>query len=453
MALEQVANGETGLVVRGKINAGLTATDANTTAIATKANSSDMTTALAAKADASAMTTALAAKADASAVTTSLALKADLASPAFTGNPTATTQTAGNNTTRVATTAFVTTAVASASGSTVDRPAEALYNSNGAPGLAAKKLIADVRAGVSRRNLYIASDSTGMVGHPTTWPFVLRKILESSGLLCREDFWNLETGNLVRYGAAVAATGGFAPDYGMLKATAAGTIVFTPEKTCDSVTIVYFDNSTATFNVKVGAGSDTLVTKTNTGVMKKVTVTGPSGSTTATVTWVSGTVFIKGAATFDSAVKDLQIMNASVSGSTAYNQWDNLTGFNTGSTMKAWAPNFVQVSLGINDLNNSVSLANYTTALATIETNILAASGKVAWAGFHPISTVNDQQSFIDAILAKARAGSSPMISLWDRWGKSYSVANAGGMMGDTLHQSATACADTAAAVAKMYLD
>jgi hypothetical protein len=37
-------------------------------------------------------------------------LKAPLASPALTGNPTAPTQTAGNNSTRVATTAFVTAA-------------------------------------------------------------------------------------------------------------------------------------------------------------------------------------------------------------------------------------------------------------------------------------------------------------------------------------------------------
>lgn len=40
-----------------------------------------------------------------------LSSKANLASPAFTGNPTATTQAAGNNSTRIATTAFVTTAV------------------------------------------------------------------------------------------------------------------------------------------------------------------------------------------------------------------------------------------------------------------------------------------------------------------------------------------------------
>lgn len=46
---------------------------------------------------------------------TSIAAKAPLASPVFTGNPTAPTPTAGDNDTSVATTAFVTTAVASTS--------------------------------------------------------------------------------------------------------------------------------------------------------------------------------------------------------------------------------------------------------------------------------------------------------------------------------------------------
>lgn len=48
----------------------------------------------------------------ASTVTGQLALKAPLASPAFTGSPTAPTATAGTNTTQVATTAFVAAAIA-----------------------------------------------------------------------------------------------------------------------------------------------------------------------------------------------------------------------------------------------------------------------------------------------------------------------------------------------------
>ena len=51
-------------------------------------------------------------------VNTALAAKANLASPALTGNPTAPTQTAGNNSTRIATTAFVNTAIANQSAAT-----------------------------------------------------------------------------------------------------------------------------------------------------------------------------------------------------------------------------------------------------------------------------------------------------------------------------------------------
>jgi hypothetical protein len=55
--------------------------------------------------------TAVATKADSSDVTSSLATKADLASPALTGTPTAPTPSAGDNDTSIATTAFVSTAV------------------------------------------------------------------------------------------------------------------------------------------------------------------------------------------------------------------------------------------------------------------------------------------------------------------------------------------------------
>lgn len=56
-----------------------------------------------------------------------LALLAPLASPAFTGNPTAPTQTAGNNTTRIATTAFVQAAI---SGAGAGDMLKSVYDSN-----------------------------------------------------------------------------------------------------------------------------------------------------------------------------------------------------------------------------------------------------------------------------------------------------------------------------------
>ena len=53
-----------------------------------------------------------------SALTTTVADKAPLASPALTGNPTAPTQAPGNNSTRIATTAFVETRVSTIRGGT-----------------------------------------------------------------------------------------------------------------------------------------------------------------------------------------------------------------------------------------------------------------------------------------------------------------------------------------------
>ena len=61
---------------------------------------------------------AVAAKADAAATGAALALKADLASPALTGNPTAPTQAPGNDSTRIATTAFVEARVSTIRGGT-----------------------------------------------------------------------------------------------------------------------------------------------------------------------------------------------------------------------------------------------------------------------------------------------------------------------------------------------
>lgn len=54
-----------------------------------------------------------------SAIQTQLNAKAPLASPALTGNPTAPTQSAGNNSTRIATTAFVTKAITNAIGDAI----------------------------------------------------------------------------------------------------------------------------------------------------------------------------------------------------------------------------------------------------------------------------------------------------------------------------------------------
>lgn len=103
-------NGRTGAVTLAKADVGLTNVD-NTSDV-NKPVSNAMTTALSGKA-ASVHTHA---ESDVTSLVSDLALKAPLASPALTGNPTAPTQTALNASTRVATTAYVDSAVTAGGG-------------------------------------------------------------------------------------------------------------------------------------------------------------------------------------------------------------------------------------------------------------------------------------------------------------------------------------------------
>lgn len=128
----QSVNGQTGTVVLGKTDVGLGNVD--NTSDANKPVSTAQTTALALKAPLASPTftgtvsgvtpamvglgnvtnTSDANKPVSTAQQTALDLKAPLASPALTGTPTAPTASGGTNTTQVATTAFVTAAVAAA---------------------------------------------------------------------------------------------------------------------------------------------------------------------------------------------------------------------------------------------------------------------------------------------------------------------------------------------------
>jgi hypothetical protein len=94
----QTVNGYSGNVNIAKSDLGLSNVD----------NTSDAN-----KPISSATQTALNLKAVAADVNTALALKANMASPSFTGTPLAPTAAAGTNTTQIATTEYVTTAVSS----------------------------------------------------------------------------------------------------------------------------------------------------------------------------------------------------------------------------------------------------------------------------------------------------------------------------------------------------
>lgn len=119
-------------------------------------------------------------------IQTAIATKADLASPAFTGNPTATTQASGNSSSRLATTAFVqgeinaNEASVSITGGTIDGVA---ITGGTITGLATDLTVADGGTGASSftLNSVVLGNNTGALNGNMVVPGTSGNVLTSNG--------------------------------------------------------------------------------------------------------------------------------------------------------------------------------------------------------------------------------------------------------------------------------
>jgi hypothetical protein len=120
------------------------------------------------------------------AIQTAVATKADLASPAFTGNPTATTQATGNSSTRLATTAFVNNQIAAnassvaITGGTIDGVA---ITGGTVSGLATDLAVADGGTGASTftLNSVVLGNNTSSLAGNMVAPGTSGNVLTSNG--------------------------------------------------------------------------------------------------------------------------------------------------------------------------------------------------------------------------------------------------------------------------------
>ncbi|MBD9511649.1 hypothetical protein IB265_33375 [Ensifer sp. ENS10] len=125
---------------------------------------------------------------DAKADTSALALKAALASPAFTGTPTAPTATAGNSSTQLATTAFVGTAVADSVAGKMDASIDSsIVRYRGDLG-GSEDLNNYVTNGIWKQNAN-ANASTG-TNYPTAKAGTLEVIVGGAGVMQRYTVYN-----------------------------------------------------------------------------------------------------------------------------------------------------------------------------------------------------------------------------------------------------------------------
>lgn len=227
---------------------------------------------------------------------------------------------------------------------------------------------------------------------------------------------------------------------------------FTPDKNVDTFNLFYPINGntggwgTLVFNID--GGTNTNINE-NTGAVPRLSTasinTGAVSSHTLQVgTSGSANTFFQGAEAYDSTQKWVSIINSGWSGSKSGDWNASTTGGwepNQANTVSTISPSLTIMALGINDWNNSVSVAAYKANMQALITAYLAIGSVVLWtpppsnpSGSVPYVT---QGQFVAAMQQLAVSNNLPIVDIWTTWG-TWANANSNGWMYDNLHPNGT---------------
>lgn len=333
-----------------------------------------------------------------------------------------------------------------------------------------KAAAAKVRKGTGNLRLLVGGDSTtrgyGAAGDATTYqkgyPPKLSARLNQSDLMLPSTwqgfFGSSRSTSYASLDSRVAVSGGFAsvvnsPSLGggWWACTATGTMTFTPTQDCDTFTIWYLCYNTGSFTVNLDGGSTlSTVNVTGSSSIHSVTVTGTLGAHGLNIVWVSGTVQILGVEAYDSATKQICVINAGSSGSNSSNWATNTAAYTSGNAIVTIDPDVFLFCIGINDYTDAITaattLTNISTLIAPIKTAGIDVILKTPVPSAVSARTRAVQQTYNDAIVAAATANNCPVIDTWTRFGTQEAM-NTLGLYADTLHPNELGYLDDAAGV------
>lgn len=258
----------------------------------------------------------------------------------------------------------------------------------------------------------------------------------------------------------VSLSGFFIPSFGGYgyAAQSAGTLSFHPNVSTSQCDIYYLGGANSgTFQKQVNSDTAVDVTISLTEGLYKTTLTKTLGDNTWKALWKSGVASIQGFNAYDSAVKQISLMNCGWSGSTAQ-QWAKTDlGYSPINAMSALAPDVVYVTESFNDyVFNGRTLAQAETDLIALVDAAKAVNSDVIISGYVPLAEVagspynvnvpkSDQIAINNMLLGVAKKKKAIFIDMLNRWGGDYAPNNAAGRMYDFLHKSGLGCGDAAA--------
>ncbi|WP_088320287.1 SGNH/GDSL hydrolase family protein [Kineosporia sp. R_H_3] len=432
---------------------------------------------------------------------------APLASPVFTGNPTAPTPSPGDNDTSVATTAFVNAEIAAdavakstatakgdllvataaatvgalavgADGTVLTADATqatgAKWTAVPTPGPSynmlpqnAKKwraALAKVRAGTANARLLCVGDSTTAGQTAANWgqnyPSVVTDMLNRYYVPAEQTFVfpRPSAGPAADPRATMGA--GWSNSFGYWQATTSGSVLtiqpsqFTGPPTVDTIEIWYIKNTgRGDFTVNVNGGATLATISALAGSLSvgksTVTFTAASAPSINLVTVSAAEVDIIGVNCFLSTKTVVQVGNCGQGAAKAQDWVGTGFAFTIQNAFVNYLPDLSIIDFGINDAGASRTSGQFSTDMQSLITRAVAASGDVmlksmAPSNGAPYTTFEPQ--YIPVLNALAQSNSLGLIDVYSRW-QSYAVSNPLGYYSDGLHPSSFGYADIAQAV------
>jgi lysophospholipase L1-like esterase len=238
----------------------------------------------------------------------------------------------------------------------------------------------------------------------------------------------------------------------------AGALSFTPTNSVDTFELTYATFIGAgSFSYQIDGGAPTTVSTNVATSVTTIPIPTTLGAHTLNILWVSGSVFISGARAYNSAAKQVSVINSGISGATSTQLADVGTfPWHVGNEISTLAPDLTIIEGGV--INNWVTGISRATTIANLQTMITAA--KRAGAGDVILRTPNPsqaaafvpyatQQGYVDDMIALAITNNIPCIDVWRLFGGTWEAANASGYNSDTAHPNGAGYAAIAGYIAQ----
>jgi lysophospholipase L1-like esterase len=222
---------------------------------------------------------------------------------------------------------------------------------------------------------------------------------------------------------------------------------FQPTETVDTFEVYYITQpgqGTFTLNVNGGATLATVDSSQANSIGRQVVTTTLGTNTLNIARTTGGTVRIVGLVAYNSAFKQLNVMNWGWSGSTT-GSWDDAASVWLPAAVTAqWngtalpSMDFYVICLSVNDANAGTALATYRSELATLVDAGLTAGADVILMSGPPadpasFASLATQRAYVSEMFSLALEKNLPFIDLHAII-ESYAVGNALGYYYDTLH-------------------